>query len=80
MITAQIRIPTWSEATSKSLIASVQPDNLDMKGLTVNGAALDREALFNVEFDGNIETFIFTLDDLLRCLHSARETLEKIPE
>jgi hypothetical protein len=49
-----------------------------MKGLTVKGEALDRSASFSLEFGGKIETFIFTLDDLLRCLQAAKETLTKI--
>ena len=78
MITAQIKISTPNKATSKSLVASVQPDNLNMKGLKVKGKALDRSASFALEFGGKIETFIFTLDDLLLCLQAAKETLEKV--
>ena len=78
MIRAQIRISTPNKATSRSLVASVQPDNLNMKGLKVKGNALDRSASFTLEFGGKVETFIFTLDDLLRCLQAAKETLEKV--
>jgi hypothetical protein len=78
VIRAQIKISTPNKATSRSLVASVQPDNLNMKGLTVKGKALDHIASFNLEFGGKIETFIFTLDDLLRCLQAAKETLEKV--
>jgi hypothetical protein len=78
VIKARIRISTPNRATSKSLVASVQPDNLNMKGLRVKGKALDRSASFSLEFGGKIETFIFTLDDLLRCLQAAKETLEKV--
>jgi len=78
MITAQIKISTPNKATSRSLVASVQPDNLNMTGLKVKGKALERTASFSLEFDGKIETFIFTLDDLLRCLQAAKETLEKV--
>jgi hypothetical protein len=78
VIRAQIRISTPNKATSKSLIASVQPDNLNMKGLRVKGKALDHSASLTLEFAGKIETFIFTLDDLLRCLQAAKETLEKV--
>jgi len=49
-----------------------------MKGLKVKGNALDRSASFTLEFGGKVETFIFTLDDLLRCLQAAKETLEKV--
>ena len=78
MITANIKISTPNKATSKSLLASVQPDNLNMKGLVVKGKVADRNASFSLKFDGKIETFIFTLDDLLRCLQAAKETLEKV--
>ena len=78
MITAQIKISTPNKATSRSLVESVQPDNLNMKGLKVKGKALDHSASFTLEFGGKIETFIFTLDDLLRCLQAAKETLEKV--
>jgi len=78
VIRAQIKIPTPNKATSRSLVESVQPDNLNMKGLTVKGKTSDRSASFSLEFGGKIETFIFTLDDLLRCLQAAKETLEKV--
>jgi hypothetical protein len=78
VIRAQIKISTPNKATSRSLVESVQPDNLNMKGLTVKGKALDRTASFTLEFGGKIETFIFTLDDLLRCLQAAKETLGKV--
>ena len=78
MIKAQIRIATPNKAASRSLVASVQPDNLNMKGLKVKGRASDKNASFTLEFGGKIETFIFTLDDLLRCLQAAKETLTKV--
>ncbi len=78
MIRAEIKIATPNRATSRLLVESVQPDNLNMKGLKVKGRALDRSASFSLEFGGKIETFIFTLDDLLRCLQAAKETLEKV--
>ena len=78
MIRAEIKISTPNKAISRSLVASVQPDNLNMKGLKVKGNALDRSASFTLEFGGKVETFIFTLDDLLRCLQAAKETLEKV--
>ena len=78
MIRANIVIPIRNRASSKSLIESVQPDNLNMKGLEVKGKPSDLAASFRLEYDGKIETFISTLDDLLRCLQAAKETLEKI--
>jgi hypothetical protein len=78
VITAQIKISTPNKVASRSLVESVQPDNLNMKGLSVKGKAHDHSASFTLEFGGKIETFIFTLDDLLRCLQAAKETLEKV--
>jgi len=78
VIRAQIKISAANKATSRSLVASVQPDNLNMKGLKVKGKALGRSASFSLEFGGKIETFISTLDDLLRCLQAAKETLTKV--
>jgi hypothetical protein len=78
VIRAQIKISTPNKATSRSLVESVQPDNLNMKGLTVKGKATEKTASFALEFGGKIETFIFTLDDLLRCLQAAKETLTKV--
>ena len=78
MIKANIVIPTRNRASSKSLVESVQPDNLNMKALVVKGKPSDHNASFRLEYDGKIETFIFTLDDLLRCLQAAKETLEKV--
>jgi hypothetical protein len=78
MIRAKVEIATPNKTISRSLVASVQPDNLNMKGLVVKGKAMDRSASFTLEYGGKIETFIFTLDDLLRCLQAAKETLEKV--
>jgi hypothetical protein len=78
VIKAQVKIAATNKAMAKTLVDSVQPDNLNMQGLKVRGRALDRSASFSLEFDGKIETFIFTLDDLLRCLQAAKETLEKV--
>jgi hypothetical protein len=49
-----------------------------MKGLVVKGHASVREASFTISFDGRIETFISTLDDLLRCIQAASATLSTI--
>jgi len=51
-----------------------------MQGLTVKAKATTGAAIFEVVFDGKIETFISTLDDLLRCLQAAKGTIDKIIE
>jgi hypothetical protein len=51
-----------------------------MEGLTVRAKATTRAAIFDIVFKGKIETFISTLDDLLRCLQAAKGTIDKIIE
>ena len=51
-----------------------------MQGLTVKAKATTRAAILDAVFDGKIETFISTLDDLLRCLQAAKATIGKIIE
>lgn len=63
---------------SKSLERAVRPDNLKMAGLSISGRANQRSVVFNIAFEGRVETFIFTLDDMVRCLQAARESLDTI--
>jgi len=78
LIRSSIKIPAPNKSVSRSIFASVQPDNVKLKGLRVRGRISTYNALFKLEFDGKIETFIFTLDDLLRCIQAAMETLELV--
>ena len=80
MITATIRIAVPNKTVGSSLVRAVGPDNLNMQGLTVKAKATTRAATFDVVFNGKIETFISTLDDLLRCLQAAKATIDKIIE
>ncbi len=78
MIRARLEIPVTNKSMSRSLVVAVQPDNVRMKGLKVDGLTANHRASFRLEFDGKIETFISTVDDLLRCLQAGKETLRKI--
>ena len=78
MIKARLKIATSSKKVSQSLVRAVKPDNLEMKGLRVDGRATPTSAEFSIVCDGKIETFIFTLDDMLVCLQAARGTLNRI--
>ena len=69
-----------NKTVASSLVRAVGPDNLNMQGLTVKTKATARAAIFDVVFNGKIETFISTLDDLLRCLQAAKGTIDKIIE
>jgi hypothetical protein len=63
---------------AKSIIECVEPDNAKMKGLTITSRAKPTIASFHISYTGRIETFISTLDDLLRCIQAANATLEII--
>jgi hypothetical protein len=60
---------------AKTIIESVEPDNTKMTGLTIRSRATPTEASFHIRYSGRIETFISTLDDLLRCVQAANATL-----
>ncbi|HEX9196903.1 MAG TPA: KEOPS complex subunit Pcc1 [Candidatus Bathyarchaeia archaeon] len=67
-----------SRAMSKSIVKSLEPDNAEMKGLNILTRAAANYVTFSIVFDGRIETFISTLDDLLRCVQAADATLGMI--
>ncbi len=77
MIRAELRLGTPSARSSESLVQAVEPDN-KMPGLTIAGWATPYGATFHVVFDGKIETFISTLDDLIQCLQAAEGTLNSV--
>lgn len=61
-----------------SIAQSIEPDNIGMKGLKVEARVSAKNAYFTITHSGKIETFISTLDDVLRCIQAARSTLHKI--
>ena len=78
MIRATIRVKVSDQATARSMISSTQPDNVKMKGLAVTARAFPRRASFHISYNGRIETFISTLEDMLRCIQAAEGTLQKV--
>ena len=78
MIKAKIRVAADSMEMSRSIIRSVDPDNAGLKGLNVRSKALSKNAYLTMSFDGAVETFISSLDDLLRCIQVARATLKTL--
>ena len=77
MIDATLRLGTKNERVSRPLVQAVEPDNEEV-GLTITGRATRRDATFQILFDGKIETFISTLDDLIQCVQAAERTLNSI--
>lgn len=79
MIQATLTIRTSSTKMAKSIVDSVTPDNKNMKGLSITNRANPSYARFVIRYDGRIETFISTMEDLLRCVQASTVMLNKMP-
>ena len=78
MIKARIRIRVTSRDMAASIAQSIEPDNIGMKGLKIEPRIATKNVYFTITHSGKIETFISTLDDVLRCVQAARSTLHRI--
>ncbi len=78
MIKARIRIRVPSRAMAASIAQSIEPDNIGMEGLEIEPRISAKNVYFTITHSGKIETFISTLDDVLRCIQAARSTLHII--
>ena len=78
MIKARIRIRVPSRAMAASIAQSIAPDNVGMEGLKIEQRISAKNVHFIITHSGKIETFISTLDDVLRCIQAARSTLHGI--
>ena len=78
MIKARIRIRVTSRDMAASIAQSIEPDNIGMKDLKIEPRISAKNVYFTITHSGKIETFISTLDDVLRCVQAARSTLHKI--
>jgi len=75
MIEARIRIQSANQRISNSIIECLKPDNTEMKDLSITPKATRNSVSFSMAYEGRIETFISTLDDLLGCIQAANATL-----
>ena len=78
MIKARIRMRVPSRAMAASIAQSIEPDNVGLKGLKIESRISAKNISFTITHSGKIETFISTLDDVLRCIQVARSTLHRI--
>lgn len=78
MIRARLNVRTESMKLSRSVIKAARPENSGLKELRIIGLAGYDSARFLVEYNGKIETFISTLDDMLSRIQAATETLRTI--
>ena len=78
MIRGIVSVRVSNRETARSIIGSMQPDNGNLKGLQVTARALHNRASFYISHAGRIETFISTMEDMLRCIQAAEGTLQEI--
>jgi len=73
---AEITCVYSSERASKSIAKAVSPDNLQAPPeMKISTEAVGKSVKTKIEFDGRIETFLSTLDDLLACTQAAESIL-----
>ena len=77
MIRAKLTVAVQNHEVARSMMKAVEPDN-QLAHLNIVGNVECRSLTFGLEFDGRVETFISTLDDMLRCLQAGMETLDAI--
>ena len=77
MIRARLMIAVKNHQIANSLMKAVEPDN-QVPHLQIIGQSRPSSLALDIQFDGTVETFIFTLDDMLACLQAAMETLNNI--
>src|SRR5213593_2905970 len=77
MIRAQLEIAVKNHQIANSLMKAVEPDN-QVPHLQITGQPEPGSLALDIRFDGTVETFIFTLGDMLACLQAAMETLNNI--
>jgi len=78
MIRAIIRVRVTNRAMAEYIVQSIEPDNVGMEGLKIEPRISKENAYFTITHSRKIETFISTLDDVLRCIQAARSTLHRI--
>ncbi len=77
MIRARLKIAVKNHQIAYSLMKAVEPDN-QVPHLQITGQLEPGSLAIDIRFEGTVETFIFTLDDMLACLQVAMETLNNI--
>lgn len=76
---AVIRIVFNDEATAKSIILAVEPDNMQAPSiLDIESKVLGRCLEFSITCRGKLETLIYTVDDLLSCIQVAEKSIKSI--
>lgn len=73
---AEISCSYEDESVSGAVASSIQPDNLDSPGgVEVETRKHGREVESRIEVDGEIETLLATMEDLLSCTSVAEDMI-----
>jgi len=64
------------DSSSRAVASALRPDNFQApKGIQVRTRQRGKRVITNIEMDGEIETLLATLDDLLACTSTAENVL-----
>lgn len=78
---AQIALEYENERTADAVAKAVSPDNFRApSGLSISTVRQGKLVLTEIETEGNLATFIATIDDLLFCASTAEKTLRIIKQ
>lgn len=73
---AKVSCSYEDEDISRAVSSSIQPDNLDSpEGVEVKTWKKGKNVESEIEVEGEIETLLATLDDLLSCTSTAEEMI-----
>lgn len=75
-LSAEVSCEYKSEDLAEAIASSVEPDNLDSpEGVEVTTQRKGRLVKSKIRLDGEIETLLATMDDLLSCISTAEKVL-----
>jgi hypothetical protein len=74
---AEIILEYDETSTAEAVARAVSPDNSKTpKGLSVKTVWKSNKVITRIKFDGKLQTFIATLDDLLFCTGTAEKAVQ----
>ena len=74
---AEIILEYDEASTAEAVARAVSPDNSKTpKGLSVKTVWKSNKVITRIKFDGKLQTFIATLDDLLFCTGTAEKAVQ----
>ncbi len=73
---AKISCKYKSESISKAIASSIQPDNIDSPdSISIKTKQMRDKVETVIEIDGEIETLLSTMEDILSCTSTAEEMI-----